>query len=115
MVKLSQFFLIIFLAFAVISPVRYANAHSLFNSSEEKIGKYRVEIATLPEIPTVGEKSQILFRVLDEDENEVGKFKMGIRIYYNNELVDTIQPAYHEGGIGNLIMCSKIQEFISTE
>lgn len=94
MVKLSQFFLIIFLAFVVISPVCYANAHSLFNSSEEKIGKYRVEIATLPEIPNVGEKSQILFRVLDE----VGNFRMGIRIYYNDELVDTIQPAYHEGG-----------------
>lgn len=98
MVNFNQVFLIIFLAFLVISPICYANAHSLFNSSEEKIGKYRVEIATLPEIPTVGEKSQILFRVLDDNENEVEKFKMGIRIYYNDELIDTIQPAYHEGG-----------------
>ena len=57
-----------------ISPV-YANAHSLFNSVDEKIGTHRVQIATLPEIPTVNEKSQILFRVLDNDEKEVGKFR----------------------------------------
>lgn len=98
MANTSQFFVIIFIAIMVLSPVCYANAHSLFNSSEEKIGQYRVEIATLPEIPTVGEKSQILFRVLDESEKEVNNFNMGIRIYYNDELVETIRPAYHEGG-----------------
>ena len=59
---------------------------------------HRVQIATLPEIPTFNEKSQILLRVLDDNENEVDKFRMGIRIYYNDELVDTIQPAYHENG-----------------
>lgn len=98
MIKLSRFFLIIFLGFLVISPIYDASAHSLFNSSDEKIGTHRVQIATLPEIPTVNEKSQILFRVLDDSDNEVDKFRMGIRIYYNEELVDTIQPAYHENG-----------------
>ena len=98
MIKLSQIFLIIFLGFLVISPMYYASAHSLFNSSEEKIGTHRVQIATLPEIPTVSEKSQILFRVLDDNENEVDKFRMGIRIYYNDVLVDTFPVQYHENG-----------------
>ena len=97
MVKLSQFFIIIFLGFLAISPI-YANAHSLFNSSEEKIGTHRVQIATLPEIPTVNEKSQILFRVLDDNENEVERFRMGTRIYYNDVLVDTFPVQYHENG-----------------
>lgn len=82
----------------LILPIYNASAHSLFNSSEEKIGNYRVQIATLPEIPTVGEKSQILFRVLDDDEKEVDRFRMGVRIYFNDELVDTIPVQYHEKG-----------------
>lgn len=94
----SDLFLVIFLCFLGSYPVYDANAHSLFNSSEQKIGNYRVQIATQPEIPTVGEKSQLLFRVLDNDENEVSKFRMGVRIYYNEVLVDTILPQYHESG-----------------
>ena len=98
MVKLCQGFIIIFLGFLVISPIYDVNAHSLFNSADEKIGTHRIQIATLPEIPTVNEKSQILFRVLDDDEKEVGKFRMGTRIYYNDVLVDTFPAQYHENG-----------------
>lgn len=98
MIKLSRVFLIIFLGFLTISPIYYANAHSLFNSSDEKIGTHRVQIATLPEIPTVNEKSQILFRVLDDNEKEVERFRMGVRIYYNDILVDTFPVQYHENG-----------------
>ena len=98
MINLSQVFVIIFLGFLVISPMYYSSAHSLFNSADEKIGRYRVQIATLPEIPTINEQSQILFRVLDEDEKEVGKFRMGTRIYYNDVLVDTFPVQYHENG-----------------
>jgi len=98
MIKFSQVFLIIVLGFLTISPVYYASAHSLFNSSDEKIGTHRVQIATLPEIPTINEKSQILFRVLDDNENEVERFRMGVRIYYNDELVDTFPVQYHEKG-----------------
>ena len=44
-----------------------ANAHSLFNSSEETLGNFRVQIATQPEFPQIGEKSQVLIRVTDLD------------------------------------------------
>lgn len=72
-------------------------AHSMFNSAEEFIGGYRVQIATLPEFPNVGEPSQVLFRVTDGDFNEVDRFTMGVRIYFNGELVDEIKPQSHEG------------------
>jgi hypothetical protein len=97
MIKSSQVILMIFFGL-VISPIYDASAHSLFNSADEKIGTHRIQIATLPEIPTVNEKSQILFRVLDDNENEVGKFRMGVRIYYNDVLVDTFPVQYHENG-----------------
>src|SRR5574341_1290842 len=97
MTKTSYLFLMVFVGLTIF-PIHEASAHSLFNSSEEKIGNYRIQIATVPEIPTVGEKSQILFRVLDNDENEVDGFRMGARIYFNDELVDTISPQYHDKG-----------------
>lgn len=98
MIGFSQVFLIILLCYLTTSPIYYASAHSLFNSSDEKIGTHRVQIATLPEIPTVNEKSQILFRVLDDNENEVERFRMGVRIYYNDVLVDTFPVQYHDSG-----------------
>ena len=84
-------------AFSTIMVISDANAHSLFNSAEKFIGGYRVQVATLPEFPQIDEKSQILFRVTDEDFQEVDRFTMGIRIFYNEEQVDAFRPESHEG------------------
>ena len=72
--------LFIFSGFPIISN---AQAHSLFNSSEETLGDYRVQIATQPEFPQIGEKSEVLIRVTDTDYNEVDRFTMGMRIFLN--------------------------------
>jgi hypothetical protein len=74
-----------------------ANAHSLFNSSEETLGEYRVQIATQPEFPQIGEKSQILIRVTDLDYNEVDDFTIGIRIFFNEDQIDAIRPHSVDG------------------
>ena len=75
-----------------------AYAHSMFNSAEETLGGYRVQVATLPEFPQIEEKSQILFRVGDIDFKEVDHFTMGIRFFYNDQQVDAIEPQLHQGG-----------------
>ncbi len=85
-------FLILFM------PLIEASAHSLFNSAESTIGDYRVQIATLPEIPDNGKPMQILFRVTDLDLNEVDRFTMGVRIFYMDQQIDTIPPSSHQGG-----------------
>ncbi|MEK0382236.1 MAG: hypothetical protein QQN48_04260 [Nitrosopumilus sp.] len=64
----------------------------MFNSAESFIGDYRVQIATLPEIPITGEPMQILFRVSDVDFEDVDRFTMGIRIFYHDIQLDTIHP-----------------------
>ena len=91
--KLIFVFLILFSS-PIISEAR---AHSLFNSAESFIGDYRVQIATLPEIPITGGPMQILVKVTDEDFEEVDRFTMGIRIYFHDILLDTIRPQSHEG------------------
>jgi hypothetical protein len=87
---------LVFFMFSSI-PISDVNAHSLFNSAEEFLGGYRVQVATLPEFPNTGENSQILFRVTDADFNEVDRFTMGVRVFFNDEQVLTFQPKSHEG------------------
>ena len=92
-----SFFLIFILLFLSIS-VFDVNAHSMFNSGEKFEAGFRVQVATLPEFPEIGEPSIFLIRVTEGfDYEEVDRFRMGIKIYYNEELVDTIPPKSIEG------------------
>ena len=91
----------VFLIFAllVLIPVfDEAYAHSMFNSAEKFYAGYRVQVATAPEFPQIGEPSQFLLRVTDEDFEEVERFTMGIRIFFNDQQVDAIPPTAIEGG-----------------
>ena len=70
----------------------------MFKSCEKCETGYRIQVATLPEFPQIGEPSQFLVRVTEGFEyTEVDRFTMGIRIYYNEELVDTIPIKSIEG------------------
>ncbi len=95
--KRSGLWFVIFLLF-VIPVYSEAFAHSMFNSAEEFYGGYRVQVATAPEFPQIGETSQLLVRVTDADFNEVDRFTMGIRFFFNGQQIDAIQPQSHEGG-----------------
>ena len=75
-----------------------AYGHSMFNSAESSLGGYRVQVATLPEFPQIGEPSTILFRVTDEDFEEVDRFTLGVRFFYNDQQIDAIAPESYEGG-----------------
>jgi len=70
----------------------------MFNSAEQFYGGYRVQVATTPEFPQIDEPSQFLLRVTDEDYVEVDRFTMGIRVFYNDQQVDTIIPTSVESG-----------------
>jgi len=99
--KKMQMLKLIFLFFAimpVINLIPETEAHSLFNSGEEWIGDYRVQIATLPEIPAVDEEIQVLFQVVDTDFQELDQFTMGIRVFYDGEQIDAIMPKMYQNG-----------------
>ena len=98
MTNLRSISIMFFLVFSLVPLFSNAYAHSMFNSAEETLGGYRVQVATLPEFPQIEEKSQILFRVGDIDFKEVDHFTMGIRFFYNDQQVDAIEPQLHQGG-----------------
>ena len=87
-----QVFIFIFFIFSGFPIISDVHALSLFNSSEETLGEYRVQIATLPEFPQIGEKSEVLIRVTDTDYNEVERFTMGMRIFFNEEQIEAVRP-----------------------
>ncbi|MFQ5439858.1 MAG: hypothetical protein ACE5DL_00175 [Nitrosopumilaceae archaeon] len=95
--NLRSFMVLIFLVMIITPIFSEANAHSMFNSAESTIGGYRVQVATLPEFPEIGEPSQILFRVTDVDFEEVDRFTLGARIFYNGQQIDAIPPKSYEG------------------
>ncbi len=97
MAKKRSVFLILILIFSSASIFDEAYAHSMFNSSEKFEAGYRVQVATAPEFPQINEPSQFLVRVTDGDFKEVERFTMGIRVYFNDQQVDSIPPKSIEG------------------
>ncbi|WP_316506612.1 hypothetical protein [Nitrosopumilus sp.] len=91
-------FLILVLLFSYSPILNEAYGHSMFNSAEKFYGGYRVQVATAPEFPQVNEPSQFLVRVTDADFEEVDRFRMGMRISFHDQRVDTIPPTSIEGG-----------------
>ncbi len=98
MIKFRSVAVIIFLVLTMVPIFSEANSHSMFNSAESFLGGYRVQVATLPEFPQIGETSQILFRVTDVDFEEVDGFTLGARFFYHDQQIDTIYPKSYEGG-----------------
>ncbi len=99
--KKMQILKLVFLFFVIIPMINLipeAEAHALFNSGEEWIGDYRIQIATLPEIPAVDEEIQVLLRIVDTDFKELDQFTMGIRIFYDGEQIDAVMPNMYQNG-----------------
>jgi len=99
--KKMQILKLVFLFFIIIPMINLipeAEAHALFNSGEEWIGDYRIQIATLPEIPAVDEEIQVLLRIVDADFKEPDQFTMGIRIFYDGEQIDAVMPNMYQNG-----------------
>ncbi len=98
MTKKRSVSLIFILLLSSSSVIVDAYAHSMFNSAEKFEAGYRVQVATLPEFPQIGEPSQFRVRVSEGfSYEEVDRFTMGMRIFFNEELVDTIPVTHIDG------------------
>jgi len=98
MAKMRSVFLIFVLVFSFYAGFDSAYAHSMFNSAEESIGGFRVQVATAPEFPQIDEPSQFLIKVTKGfDYEDVDGFTMGIRVFYHDQQVDAIPPTSIDG------------------
>ena len=98
MAKKRSVLILSFLILFSIPGLNETFAHSMFNSAESFNGGYRVQVATAPEFPQIDEPSEFLIKVTEGfDYEEVDRFTMGIKIFYNDKQVDTIPPTTIEG------------------
>ena len=83
------------------------------NAESEVIGNYQVVITTNPLTPVVNQTTHMEFKVynynqgaysdkLNYAETGVNHFIMGIRVFYNDELVDEMLPQLHKGNSWNV-------------
>ena len=73
-------------------------AHQLFNSSGQKIGKYYVQVATDPEIPTTGQNTKIMMRVSSTDGTELSDVPISIEITRNGQDISKIPQIIVKNG-----------------
>lgn len=102
MLRNIRIIVILILCLAIFPTVNLASAHNNLNSEDETIGNYELQVATDPEIPEADHPFKLSFRVLNHQSasnilnslntqvSEVDHFRMGLRIYYNDQLVGTI-------------------------
>ncbi len=78
------------------------------NSESEVIGNYQVVVTTSPISPIVNQTTHMEFKIYNYNQGVYGDksnyaemgvnhFTMGIRIFYNDKLVDEILPQVHKG------------------
>ena len=83
------------------------------NAESEVIGNYQVVITTDPLTPVVNQTTHMEFKVYNYNqgvygdksnyaETGVNHFVMGIRVFYNDGLVDEILPQLHKGNSWNM-------------
>lgn len=89
---------LIFTLLILLPIIDDSYAHSMFNSAEKFHAGYRVQVATAPEFPQIGEPSQFLIKVTDANFEEVDKFTMGMKFFFHDRQVDTIPPTLVQGG-----------------
>jgi hypothetical protein len=97
-----RFFAFLAIALLIFPAMNHASAHNDLNSDDQTIGNYELQVATDPEIPEANHPFKLSFRVLNHESasnilnslntqvSEVDHFRMGVRIYYNDQLVGTI-------------------------
>jgi len=77
--------------------VTYEVMNPPFSTDSLKIGNYEVQVSTTPTTPDVGKDTKIHFRVLDQDDNQVDEFRMGLKIYFNDQIEQSFQSEDHSG------------------
>ncbi len=90
--------LIFVLTFSAYSGFGSAYADPVFNSAEQFYGGYGVQVSTTPEFPQIGEPSQFLVRVTNEEHVEVDRSTIGIRVFHNSQQVGEITPTSVDSG-----------------
>ena len=89
--------ILVFFTLAVFF-VPESEAHNFFNSEEEKIAGYTIQVATDPEIPGPGNPSKLLVAITDSDGNDIFNVRAGVKLFKNDVLIHELTPRIYKSG-----------------
>ena len=94
--KKKYMLLMVYFTFFV-ALITYEILNPPFSSDAAKVGNYEVQVSTTPSVPDVGKDTKIHFLVTDEDGNQISNVRMGVKIYYGDDLTKEFPPANYPG------------------
>jgi hypothetical protein len=87
-----------FALLTIIALVPEVQGHQLFNSEEQKIGGYKIAVATDPEIPGPGNPSRLMVAITDYDGYDMIDVRAGVKIFKNDILIHDVAPRIYSTG-----------------
>lgn len=88
----------LFVLLIIVTLVPAVEAHQMFNSAEQKIGGYRIQVATDPEIPLPETPSLLMVVITDSDGNDLYDVNAGLKIFKNDVLIHEVSPRIYSMG-----------------
>lgn len=95
--KRFYIFLPIYFSFFIILG-GYEIIHPPFSTDSTTIGEDEIKIETTPPVPEVGKNTAIHLLVLDKKGHPLDSFRIGLQIYYNDNLLRSFPPSDHHLG-----------------
>ncbi len=83
---------------SMITLIPEVQGHQLFNSEEQKIGGYKIAVATDPEIPGPGNPTRLTVAITDYDGYDMIDVRAGVKIFKNDILIHEIAPKIYSTG-----------------
>lgn len=94
--KKKYMLLMVYFAFFV-GLVTYEILNPPFSQDAAKVGNYEVQVSTTPSVPDIGKDTKIHFLVLDQSGNQLDNVRMGVKVYYNDQLTKEFPQENYPG------------------
>lgn len=93
---------ILAISLLLLAMINDAYAHSLFNSEIRRIGGYKIQIATDPEIPSENENTKIMLVVSGRNDEDLGEVILSLRLLQGENVIYEFGPQLIQDGHLNI-------------
>ena len=76
----------------------YEITYPPFSANSVRIGNYEIQLYTMPSIPEVGKDTKIHFHFMDQDGQDIEKFRTNLKIYHNDDLLHSYPSTEYNNG-----------------
>ncbi|MDE1861662.1 MAG: hypothetical protein KGI33_01990 [Thaumarchaeota archaeon] len=91
-------YILLFVYFAFfIGLITYEVENPPFSRDAARVGNYEIHVSTTPSVPDVGKETKVHFVVSDHSGTQLDNVRMGVKVYYGDQIMKEFPPATHPG------------------